>query len=506
MRPYEITLMAALLFSFSSGALALTSDGEAVSVYARLEILAMLCALVTLLLHLLREGAHWQMIPAYLAIVPAALLLFASHSTRRPFHWASLAAALVLLACSCVCSYVVPMFRLPRPTGTYPVGTSVLYMVDSSREEDAAGGRGRKRELVIQLWYPASTGKGQLASYRRRNETTLESSYQAVLPTHSRLDAAVQPASSPYPVLLFNPAWNGRRTQNTFLTEELASHGYVVASIDHPYNSQPVAFPDGRVTSAEPVPAIESMVNTTPEEVERIGNRETDKEAADDRFVLDELTRLNQQQGSRWYGTMATANSGAFGHSLGGAVAVEAWATDARVRAAVNMDGWQFGTQAVLAKRSPDIPETAQSFLPAHASPLLFLYESLDNTFNAQPAKLTPGKTKWTPDEIENEVSAWDAHHVKLLMTRYGGQALMLQGSNHPTFTDRPITSPIKRFSGAGDIDARRAHAILRDYVVQFFDQTLKNKPSPLLEGVEHKYPEMVTQMRVTPGNVAAQP
>jgi predicted dienelactone hydrolase len=168
-------------------------------------------------------------------------------------------------------------------------------------------------------------------------------------------------------VLLFNPGWGGRRTQSTFLTEELASHGYIVAAIDHPYNSQPVAFPDGRVVVAQPVPAIELLTNTTPDEVKSIGNAEADKQANDDLFVLDELAKLNDQQGSRWYRTLDAANAGALGHSLGGAVSVQAWATDLRIHAALNLDGWSFGTQTQTGTRAIPADNTAY--------PLLFLYE-----------------------------------------------------------------------------------------------------------------------------------
>ncbi len=492
MRPLEITLVGTILACILLGTLAMRGEAQQAGMLSRLALLSLLTAIVTLLLHLVVEGAHWQMFAAYAALVPAGGLVWMTNRTAPTHSWILTATTCILLACSCIFSYAVPMFRLPKPTGPYAVGTSILYMVDDSRIEDAAPGSGAKRELVVQLWYPAVPGQGKVASYRRREEATFESSYQAVLPTHARIDASVARGAAPYPVLLFNPAWTGRRTQNTFLTEELASHGYVVAAIDHTYNSEPVAFPDGRVIWAIHKPAIEEMINTTPEELESIGMHETDKQAADDRFVLDELSKLNQQQGSRWYGAMDVNNAGAFGHSLGGAVSVETWATDARVHAAINMDGWQFGSRASKADKVAD----ASALRNIITYPLLYLYESVDNSFNAPPSNAAPGKASWTPIEVENAVSAWDVPHVTQLLHRYGGEALVLQGSIHPTFTDKPITSPIKRLSGGSDIDARRAQLIIRDYAVQFFDQALKGKPSPLLNG-SGTYPEMSTLIRV---------
>ena len=492
MRPFEIILFSTVLASILLCALAMRQSAQHAGMLSRLAAFSLLAAIIALVLHLVLEGAHWQMFAAYAALVPAAILVCMANRTHPAHHWLLTATACILLAVSCMFSYAVPMFRLPKPTGPYAVGTSILYMVDGSRIEDASPVRGAKRELVVQLWYPAEPGQGKVAPYRRQEETTFESSYQAVLPTNSRVDAPVALAGTPYPVLLFNPAWTGRRTQNTFLTEELASHGYIVAAIDHTYNSEPVAFPDGRVVWAIHKPPIEVMINTTPEELESIGMHETDKQSADDRFVLNELAKLNQQQESRWHGVMDTSNAGAFGHSLGGAVSVETWATDARVHAAINMDGWQFGTQAIKGAKAA----VGTSGTNALTYPLLFLYESLDNSFNAPPSNPAPGKTSWTPLEVQNAVSAWDAPHVTQLLQRYGGQALVLQGSIHPTFIDKPITSPIKRLSGGSEIDARLAQLIIRDYAVQFFDQALKGKPSPLLNGAK-SYPEMSTLIRV---------
>jgi predicted dienelactone hydrolase len=490
MRPFEYILVAFLFLSLACSVLSLALSGTSARRLALLALVNLLIAGIALLLHLWLEGAHWQMMPAYLAIVPAGVLGWFAYRSVGNVAWPWEIGGLLLLVASGVCSYVVPMFRLPLPTGPYAVDTSMVYMVDGSRSEDAGPKPGGKRELMVQLWYPAEAGLGKPASYRRKQETTFQSSYQAVLLTHSRLDAPVQRAGAPFPVLIFNPAWRGRRTQDTFLTEELASHGYVVAAIDHTYNSMPVAFPDGRVVMADAVPAIENMTDTSPEEVEQIGNKETDKEALDVRFVLDELTRLSAQQGSRWYQTMDTSNAGSFGHSLGGAVSVQAWATDARIHAALNMDGSTFGTQAATAMRAVGGD--------ADTSPLLFFYEDGYNPDSTAEVSAPPGG--WTPQTLDAAVDIWDVKHVRPLIQRYGGYWLELKGANHVTFTDKPLSSPIGRLSGAGPIDTRRAQTIIRDYVVQFFDQELKHKPSALLEGQQKKYPEVVMRLHVKAG------
>ncbi len=496
MRPFEVAFVAALFISLASSIAALIRTGPPSGFLSRLSFLAFVLGAIALLLHLTREGAHWQMLPAYLAVLPTSFLLFHALSRKPATPWINSLLGICLLLATCACSYVVPMFRLPAPTGPYKVGTTILHMVDESRLEDAAPAPpGAKRELMVQIWYPTDAATGNLAPYRRRQETTLKSAYQSILPTHSFLDAPVARTGAPYPVLLFNPGWTGRRTSNTFLTEELASHGYIVAAIDHTYNSTPVALPDGRVIQGLPNAKVGLYLDTNPEEVETILNKEADKQALDDRFVLDQLTQMNAQQGSQWYGALDTANAGALGHSLGGAVSVETWATDPRIHAAINLDGWTLGVQAASGVRAASAERPGQAAAP----PLLFLFE--EGYYPEQHEVATPPANGniWAPHDVEAAVDNWDRAHVKLLIARYGGYWINIKGTIHPTFTDGILTSPISRFSGVGPIDPHLALNIIRDYSVQFFDQALKNKPSPLLAGdQQNKYAEIQTSLNTS--------
>jgi dienelactone hydrolase len=423
-------------------------------------------ASLVFMVYVVRQGPRWQMAPAYVAFV-ALTVAFSMSPFGMPNLLISLTAfALLAVAATLVLCYLLPMFRFAPLTGPHKVGTSIHHLTDTSRQDQSPSGH---RELMIQLWYPAAPSRNKFAPYRRAAETTRTSSYQAVLRTRSRLDAPV--ADGIFPVLLFNPAWNGRRTQNTFLTEELASYGFVVAAIDHTYNSEPVAFPDGRVVWANHIREMEEVSSTTPAEIQRIGNAEVERQVLDCRFVLDSLALWHQQQGSRWYGHLDTGNAGALGHSLGGAVAVECWATDPHVQAAMNMDGWTFGTQASTGERQP---------IPTRQAPLLFLYES-----NYSPFPEPAGKS-----ETEHQVDLWDAAHVRQLLTRYGGYILKIDGANHMNFTDRAITSPLRKLAGGGPIDPRLAHRIIRDYAVNFFNQALRGQPSILLNS-QSRYPEV---------------
>lgn len=368
---------------------------------------------------------------------------------------------LLLVAAAGCFSAILPMFRLPRPTGPYAIGTRIFHLVDQSRS-DPASASGR-RELMIQVWYPAAPSSHPWAPYRRRQETTLLSSYQSLIHTHARLDTAVVAGSRPFPVLLFNPSWGGRRTQNMFQVEDLASHGFAVVGIDHTHNSTPVAFPDGRVIHNTPEPLMTDFAHSTVEEVNRIGAREIKVETADDIFVLNQLEAMNQNPSSVFFGRLRVSDSGAFGHSFGGAVSAEVCARDPRVRAALDLDGSLFGSvqQTGLAK------------------PFLFMEEEI-------PAYTAEQLNRSQSDRVENALNESDT----AAFNKFGGYRIFLRGSTHASFTDKPLYSPLPSLSGRGAIPPLREFHIIRAYSLAFFEQELDQQASPLLSSNKSPFPE----------------
>ena len=57
-----------------------------------------------------------------------------------------------------------PALYLPKPTGQCPVGTTSLWLTDTSRPDPWAVGV-TARELMVSLWYPAVPSDGQRARY-----------------------------------------------------------------------------------------------------------------------------------------------------------------------------------------------------------------------------------------------------------------------------------------------------------------------------------------------------
>jgi dienelactone hydrolase len=402
-----------------------------------------------LVLHLIIEGGHWQMIPAY-----AALLLFAGALTFQK-RWLRVGAGVVMvLLCAATSglSALLPMFRLPAPTGPYLVGTRTMQV--------KAGGR----DVVVQVWYPAAASHRPFAAYRRREETTRQSSYQDVLPTDSRLEAPV--AEGKFPVLLFSPAWGGRRTQNTYLTEDLASHGYVVAAMDQPGNSGPTAYRDGHVDQ----PATGDAMNFATLSLEQInaeGAKEVERETADEIGVLNDLAAMNQDPASPFYQRLDLTRVGALGHSFGGAVGAEAALEDARVRAVLDLDGSLFGR--VQREGVPKEFMMIEEDLPVYP----------------------PGAVKSAADRINDALNQSDLDAMK----KSGADSVFLHGSTHESFTDHSLFSPLARLSGAGAIPKQREYAIIRQYALAFFDKTLRGADPALLKESPGPYPEATLEV-----------
>ena len=62
---------------------------------------------------------------------------------------------------------------LPEPTGPCPVGITSLWLTDTSRPDPWAPGV-TARELMVSLWYPATSSVGRRAQYMTPAESELQ--------------------------------------------------------------------------------------------------------------------------------------------------------------------------------------------------------------------------------------------------------------------------------------------------------------------------------------------
>jgi len=141
---------------------------------------------------------------------------------------------------------------LPEPTGPCPVGTTSLWLKDVSRPDPWAAGVSA-RELMVSLWYPAAPAGGRRARYMTPAESGLQLTSRGItgvpqdllstVRTSAVSDATPAGRQRALPLVVLSPGFTNSRSALTALAEDLASHGYVVAGIDHTYESFATAFP-----------------------------------------------------------------------------------------------------------------------------------------------------------------------------------------------------------------------------------------------------------------------
>jgi dienelactone hydrolase len=212
-------------------------------------------------------------------------------------------------------------------------------------------------------WYPAIPGTGATAEYVPgydliRDGLTasgeLPAPVVAGLPfvgTHARANAAVASADGRYPIVVLSP---GNATNVAFyaaLAEDLASRGYVVFGVDHPYQVAAVDVGDGRVAVYEGDTALGDGSAVAA----RIDERVADLSFLLDRLAVDGIGLESLVE------HLDLSRIGIVGHSNGGIAAVGICA-DSRVAACANIDG-QLAGGPFSARPDPTAPDKPFLFL-----------------------------------------------------------------------------------------------------------------------------------------------
>src|SRR5271169_4043131 len=358
-----------------------------------------------------------------------------------------------------------PTPYLPEPTGPYPAGTASVWLTDTSRPDPWVSGV-NARELMVSLWFPATPSDGQRARYMTPAESELQLTSRGItgipqdtlstVETNAVSDARPAGRQHSLPLVVLSPGFTNSRSALTALAEDLASHGYVVAGIDHTYESHATAFPDGRVTTCL---AREAPRRDRKEEVAA-------GRAADVCFVLDELTGVH----AAWPGAglIDPSRMAMAGHSAGGAAAIAAMLADSRIRAGIDMDG---STAAAI----PD---------EGLARPFLFLGKQSNYTPGSGGAMTTLRDWKL----LRGAVITWERDWE--LLTGWK-RWLVVAGAVHASFTDLALLAEQTGIAIDAGLSGARSLDITRAYVRAFFDQHLRGRPQALLDQPSPRYPEV---------------
>jgi len=211
-----------------------------------LTLVAVTTALI--ILHLFIEGYRWQMIPAYVLstiLLLSAVGTIALHLPAPAALWRIVGTILGLFFFIIAVGLPIlfPIFRLPAPTGSYLVGTTLFNVLDHTHKEIPAKKPNDNGDIVVQAWYPTDEAIGKSAVYLANRSFPWD--WLRLVPTHAALDAPVSSNQASYPVLIFAHGGGFMAVQNTVQMQEFASRGYIVLSISHVTDSAVTVYPDG---------------------------------------------------------------------------------------------------------------------------------------------------------------------------------------------------------------------------------------------------------------------
>ncbi|MBI5825120.1 MAG: hypothetical protein HZB18_13910 [Chloroflexi bacterium] len=425
-------------------------------------------ALLAALTHFGLEGYRWQMIPLY---VLASLLTISSlMKITGSSDWKPLASylTLILLALSLAVPTLLPVPKIPTPSGPFQIGTSIYELNDTSRQE-LYSGRDESRRFMIQVWYPAEPKDTDVRAPWMTNAEKFAPAiagflemppffldHLALADSPAYLNAPLAMADKPYPVILFSHGWQGFNAQNTGQAVELASHGFVVIGIQHTYGAVLTVFPDGTVAPNNPKALPE---NADDPNYEVVARKLVNQWAGDMSFVLNQLSDWDKEAGNPFVKKLDLERVGVYGHSTGGGAAIQFCGTDSRCKAVLGMDPFM----------RPVSAEVIASGVP---QPSFFM-------FSQGWADITDSKNNRLFDQFYPNAPGLQG-------------VIVIDGTRHYDFSDLPLLSPIAPQLGLkGPLNGQRVTEIVDSYLLDFFEMELNNKPSDLFDGSFNTFQEV---------------
>ncbi|MFB9325856.1 alpha/beta hydrolase family protein [Paenibacillus aurantiacus] len=401
------------------------------TIHTRLRASVRIAGGVMLVILLLTPAAQWS----FRWVLPALLLLLltgraayslarqrADQALYRPVRILMKAFTMIVLSFIAFAPLIVfPPYTPPRTTGEYAISTETHTFTDEDRLDPFASG-GKKRFVNVQFWYPR-TDDGS------------------------------------FPLLVFSHGANGIKASNASTFRELASHGYVVCSIDHPHHALYSVSEDGERTFIdqsylkEVQDANQDGIYTT-EQVYGLIQKWMRLRTDDMDFVIDTVLAASQGDGASVYSHIDASRIGVFGHSMGGAASVWVGRERSDVDAVVNLDGPMF-SELTYDSASGDFKASGKPY----ATPLFNLYS----------------------DDVWGQLQSNSTYAGNAAADRNAAdmRTVHFKGAKHLSFTDLSMVSPLLANllqGGEAAVDAKACLETENRLILQFFDEVLKGK------------------------------
>jgi dienelactone hydrolase len=313
---------------------------------------------------------------------------------------------------------VFPQYKPLKTTGEYKVETTRYTYTDERRLEKYAN-TGEKRQVTVEFWCPQNT-------------------------------------NGVYPIVLFTHGLYGFAMSNVSIFEELASNGYVVGSISHPYISMYTKSSSGKITIVSNEYMNEaSIINSGADEnlIYETFRKLQETRTADVNFFIDTVLAKIDNSNEPVYRLIDPSKVGLFGHSMGGITMSTIGRAHENISAVINLNAPLFGELLCLQDGKAILIDDAYPW------PLLNIYtDSLWGLMDLDPIYAANTRLLLnTPENIYNT-------HIN--------------GAKHFNLTDLSLFSPIiaNILQGSkAEINPTHCIEIMNEVILNFFNYYLKD-------------------------------
>lgn len=330
--------------------------------------------------------------------------------------------------------------------------------------------------------YSVKTGKAILIDEARKETFESDGSFREIpmyfyYPDIQQTDSSERNPEEGFPLVIFSHGAFGYYQSNSSTYMELASNGYVVVSLDHPYHSFFTKDTEGKTILVNPqfIEEVNAINQEAVPEEEIFAKSEQwiELRTNDVNAVLDAIKEAasNPDASKRWYVEKEEDRSyvlealsltnydkiGLMGHSLGGATAVALGRSRSDISAVIDLDG------TMLSERLSIKGDTYEYSKEPYPIPIL----SIDNEEHHELSQ-TMGSLYVNRYISEHAIDGMNTYFV---------------GSGHMNFTDLPLFSPfLSKMLGIGSIDSESCIKQMNEIVLMYFNHYLKNEGEVVLK------------------------
>ncbi len=313
-----------------------------------------------------------------------------------------------------------PQNKMPAVAGEYDFSVAKYTWTDTSRIETFTD-TGENRSITIDFYYPDDMAQK-------------------------------------YPLAVFSHGAFGISMSNYSTYADLASHGYVVAVITHPYHALYNVDVNNKITIGDSYTLNEFMYiqNHDDNNEFEFTHNALKLRVEDENFVLDTiLEKAANPYEDKLFSIIDTDKIGVFGHSLGGGSSACLGRERNDIDAVIVLDGTMIGDVLYESNGEQELNSNP------YPVPVLFIYAE-DHYNNA---------IKYAGDDYVNFYECKNA---------VDAQEIVIKNSGHMNFTDLPLFCPyLAKQLGTGTVDSRECIEKINDIIVDYFDYYLKDGEDP---------------------------